>query len=71
MREIIKLDSIPKALSFLTGIGSLILLIYGLYIGSYWAGFGLVLLMTSIIVILGLTGAQEVVSSKIQKEIHH
>jgi hypothetical protein len=69
MREIIKVDSAPKALSLLTGIGSLALIIYGMYGESYWSGFGLVLLMTSLLLIFSLSGASVVVPSQAQERI--
>ena len=59
MREILRLSSIPKAFAFLTGIGSLALMVYGCYGESYWAGCGLVLLMTSLLLIVSLTGQQQ------------
>jgi len=63
MREIMKVDSIPKAMSFLTAIGSLVLLIYGTYGESYWLGFGLVLFMTSFLLIISLSGPESVAQS--------
>src|SRR5690242_436555 len=68
MREIMKVDSIPKAFSFLTGIGSLGLVIYGMFGESYWSGFGLVLLMTSLLLIFSLSGAQRAISLESQKD---
>ena len=56
MHEIMKIDSVPKALSFLLGLGSVGLLVYGFYGEAYWSGFGLVLLMPSLLVILCLSG---------------
>ncbi len=68
MREIMKIDSIPKAFSFLTGFGSLILIVYGIYGEAYWSGFGLVLLMTSLLLILSFSAAQVETPSRAKKE---
>jgi hypothetical protein len=56
MREIMNVDSTSKALSLLSGIVSLALLIYGTVGESYWSGFGLILLMTSLLALFSLSG---------------
>ena len=54
MREILTLHSIPKALSFLLALVGLGLIFMGVVGNSYWSGFGLVILMTGLMLVVSL-----------------
>jgi hypothetical protein len=54
--DILKIDSPQKALSFLMALGSLALIVYGGYGESYWLSFGFLMLVTSLLLVLSLSG---------------
>ena len=54
MREILTLHSIPKALSFLLALVGLGLIFMGVVGNSYWSGFGLVIFMTGLMLVVSL-----------------
>ncbi len=60
IKTFIKIDSFTKAFAYLTGIGSIGLIGYGALGESYVAGFGLVTLITSLLMILSASLASDV-----------
>ncbi len=69
MREIMKIDSVPKAMAFLTALVSLVLLGYGFFGASYWSGFGLVLLMPALLAMVSFSEPAHRVSRATVHEI--
>jgi hypothetical protein len=56
MREMLRLNSLPKVMSLLLLCFSIGLMMFGIVTQEYWAGFGLVLVMTSTLLTVGLSG---------------
>ena len=59
MNEVLKFDSVLKAFAGMVGLGSVGLIFYGMVLEPYWAGFGLILLATSILMMISLTYSRE------------